>query len=145
MQFEPSLQYEDVWVTVYGFTQAEVPLILKEFSRCGDILQWGTYGQPQSNFLHIQFQNKYASQRALLRNGEHLTPTLIVGVKPLDPRHRAAIEGYDAAHGSPVQVVRPRAAPERPYRVEFGSQAQQQIPQPSRNMLSKVAQYVFGM
>jgi len=34
--------------------QAEVPLILKEFSRCGDILQWGTYGQPQSNFLHIQ-------------------------------------------------------------------------------------------
>eukprot|EP00983_Pelagomonas_calceolata_P131099 1161743-Pelagomonas_calceolata.AAC.8 len=24
MQFEPSLQYEDVWVTVYGFTQVGV-------------------------------------------------------------------------------------------------------------------------
>jgi hypothetical protein len=44
-----------------------------------------------------------------------------------------------------MQVVRPRAAPERPYRVEFGSQAQQQIPQPSRSVLSKVAQYVFGV
>ena len=51
-----------------------------------------------------QFQNKYASQRALLRNGEHLTNSLVVGVKPLDPRHRAAVEGYDATHGSPVQV-----------------------------------------
>ena len=51
-----------------------------------------------------QFQNKYASHRALLRNGEHLTPSLVVGVKPLDPRHRSAIEGYDAANGSPVQV-----------------------------------------
>ena len=26
-------QYEDVWVTVYGFTQTEVPLILQEFAK----------------------------------------------------------------------------------------------------------------
>eukprot|EP00967_Tisochrysis_lutea_P005621 scaffold6687_cov23-Tisochrysis_lutea.AAC.1 len=52
---------------------------------------------------------------------------------------------YSSILPVPTSVVRPRAAPERPYRVEFGSQAQQQIPQPSRNMLSKVAQYVFGM
>lgn len=53
--------------------------------------QWGTFGQPQANFLHIQFQNKFAAQRALTRNGEQLSPTLIVGVKPLDPRHKAAV------------------------------------------------------
>ena len=37
-------------------------------------------------------QNKYAAQRALLRNGEQLSPSLMVGVKPLDPVHRAAIQ-----------------------------------------------------
>lgn len=51
-----------------------------------------------------QFQNKYGAQRALLRNGEQLTPGLIIGVSPLDPRHRAVIESYDAAYGSPVQA-----------------------------------------
>jgi len=27
MQFEPSSQYEDVWVTVYGFTQVRVHVL----------------------------------------------------------------------------------------------------------------------
>lgn len=51
-----------------------------------------------------QFQNKFAAQRALLRNAEQMSEALIIGVKPLDARHRAAISQYDAMHGSPVQV-----------------------------------------
>lgn len=43
----PAAQYEDVWVTVFGFTSADVNLVLQEFSKCGDVLQWGTFGQPQ--------------------------------------------------------------------------------------------------
>lgn len=39
-------------------------------------------------------QNKYGAQRALLRNGEQLSPSLMVGVKPLDPVHRAAIQDH---------------------------------------------------
>lgn len=50
----PQTQYEDVWVTIYGFSQTDIPLILKEFAKCGDILQWGTFGQPQANFIHVQ-------------------------------------------------------------------------------------------
>lgn len=141
--YESAPQYEDVWVTVYGFTQADVPLILREFAKCGDILQWGTFGQPQANYLHIQFQNKYAAQRALLRSGEQLTSTLIIGVKPLDSRHRQAIEGYNAANGSTMEILRAKALPDRPYRVE-ASQGQQ-MPQPSRSVVSKVMEYVFGM
>lgn len=46
-------------------------------------------------------QNKYAAQRALQRNGEQLSPSLMVGVKPLDPVHRAAIHDYQEVIYSP--------------------------------------------
>ncbi|KAL6764941.1 hypothetical protein V8C86DRAFT_2466287 [Haematococcus lacustris] len=144
LQYEPAPQYEDVWVTIFGFTPTDVPLILREFSSCGDILQWGTYGQPQANYIHVQFQNKFGAQRALLRNGESLLSSLIVGVKPLDVKHRAAVEGVDAAQGSTLQVVRPPAVLDRPYRLESGA-GMQQVPQPSRSLLSKVAEYVLGV
>lgn len=72
--YEPAPQYQDVWITVFGFSQHDTPLILREMGKCGDILQWGTFGQPAANYLHMQFQNKFAAQRALLRNGEQLSP-----------------------------------------------------------------------
>lgn len=185
-------EYEDVWVTVYGFSQQDVPLILREFGQCGDILQWGTFGVAQANFLHIQvrnpcvlmmcvvsghhrkllkmlyctfmaeievpnpgswlrlfgrtkictwfalyghadahvfsfaaiahmlgvssclanarfvcvqYQNKYAAQRALNMNGSQLTPSLIIGVKLLDHRHRAAIQEYNAGGQGQMQKL----------------------------------------
>ncbi|GFH26163.1 predicted protein, partial [Haematococcus lacustris] len=51
----------------------------------------------------FEFQNKFGAQRALLRNGESLLSSLIVGVKPLDVKHRAEVEGVDAAQGSTLQ------------------------------------------
>ena len=48
--------YEATWVTVYGFGQADVPLVLREFGRCGDILRYGTFDDgPQVNWMHIKF------------------------------------------------------------------------------------------
>lgn len=142
---QPSQQqdYDDVWVTVYGFSQQDAPLVLQEFHRCGDIINWGNYGQPQANYMHIQFQNKYAAQRALARNGELLTSNLIIGVKALDPRHRRAIETYAAEPDSPLQMFRPKLVPERPYKIELS--AGQQVPKPSSSMLSKVFEYVLGV
>lgn len=58
--------YDDVWVTIFGFAQQDVPLILKEFARCGDVLQWGTYGAPQSNFIHVQVRQRQRMSRIVL-------------------------------------------------------------------------------
>ena len=135
-------------------------IITQEFSKCGDVLQWGTFGQPQANFLHLQFQNKYAAQRALLRNGEIMSPSLIVGVKPLDPRHRRAIDEYSLTSGGMVGIaddqrqqqqqafpgfgsgIRPAATlPDRPYRIDAAPAGA--MPQP-RSSLSKVVEFVFG-
>lgn len=136
-------QAEDTWVTVYGFSPDDLPLVLKEFQRCGDILQWGTFGaSSQSNFMHIQYQNKYGAQRAQLRSGEQLNSSLIIGVKQLEPKHRAVVAAWAGrADGSPGPRV--KAASLRPYRVEVP--AAQVLPSRSRTWAEKVGQYVFGL
>ena len=30
---------DDTWVTVFGFSQADLPLVIREFSKAGDITQ----------------------------------------------------------------------------------------------------------
>lgn len=121
----------------------------QEFGKCGDILQWGAFGQPQANFLHLQYQNKYAAQRALQRNGEQLSASLIVGVKPLDHRHRQGIESYLASGAvgggggmdGHVPFGKHVSLPDRPYRIEALQAAA--MPQP-RSTVSKVVEFVFG-
>lgn len=140
---EQHTQSEDTWVTVYGFMPDDLPLVLKEFQRCGDILQWGTFGSGQTNFIHIQYQNKYGAQRAQLRCGDELGSTLIIGVKPLAPKHRAQISQWGStAEGSPGRM-KAATGPVRPYRVEL-PQAQV-LPHRSRSWAQKVGEYVFGL
>jgi nuclear pore complex protein Nup53 len=136
---------EDTWVTVFGFAPDDLPLVLQEFQRCGDILQWGTFGaSPQSNFMHLQYQNKYGAQRALLKAGEQLSSSLIIGVKQLEPKHRALVQAWaTGADGSPGPRMKSATGPVRPYRVEL-PQAQV-LPQRSRSWYQKVGEYVFGL
>lgn len=47
----------DGWVTVFGFQPQQLEIVLQEFQKCGDIEQFGTFGQGQNtNWVHIQFQ-----------------------------------------------------------------------------------------
>ncbi|KAG2430575.1 hypothetical protein HXX76_010093 [Chlamydomonas incerta] len=135
--------YEDDWVTIFGFGQQDVPLVLREFHRCGDILAWG-FGETGANFMHVRYQNKYGAQRALIRNGEQLTPSLIIGVKPLDPRHRARVESLAEGPDAAGAAFRPKPVPERPYRVE-ATVGQARVPQPSRGVFGRVYEFVLGM
>lgn len=136
-------QSEDTWVTVYGFSPDDLPLVLREFQRCGDILQWGTFGATNSNFIHIQYQNKYGKQRALQRSGEQLSSSLIIGVKQLEPRHKALVATWSgAADGSPGPRIKAAGGPARPYRVVADTQV---LPQRSRSWYQKVGEYVLGL
>lgn len=149
----PAVQ-EDTWVTVYGFPGEELAAVLREFQRCGDILQWGTFGAGAgANFVHIQFQTRYGAQRALLKGGEQLSATLIVGVKPLDPRHRQLVDnagGGPAGAGSPDGPrvgggagAAAAAAAARPYRVEAAAAAA--LPQRGATLWDKLQQFVIGV
>ena len=130
--------YNDVWVTAFGFTRNEVQLVLKELSKCGDICNWGYFSNSSStNFIHIQYQNKHAAQRALLRSGELLSSALILGVKPLDPRHRVAIEEQvNGVSPSPFNNSIPEAREQR-NDAPYESAAH-------KTTVSKIVQFVLG-
>ena len=60
LQVAPPMQTEDTWVTVFGFSQADLALVLMELQKCGDIVQWGAFGAPSTaNFIHVQFMDKW--------------------------------------------------------------------------------------
>ena len=156
------------WVTVYGFPPEELPAVLLEFQRCGDVAQWGTFGAGAgANFVHVQYATRYGAPRALLKGGEQLTPALIVGVKPLDPKHRAAVEalgggggagaggggglgggfGGDGYGGGASAAAAAAAAAARPYRVDAaaaGGGAAAALPQRGTSLWDKLQQFVIG-
>ncbi|KAH9714180.1 nuclear pore complex protein NUP35 [Citrus sinensis] len=81
---------EEEWVTVYGFPPADTNLVLREFEKCGVILKH-VPGPRDANWMHILYQNRSDAQKALSKNGMQINGVLIVGVKPLDPMQRQAL------------------------------------------------------
>ncbi|KAK6914847.1 RNA-recognition motif (RRM) Nup35-type domain [Dillenia turbinata] len=66
---------EEEWVTVYGFFPGDTNLVLREFEKCGLILK----------------HNRSDAQKALSKNGMQINGALIIGVKPIDPMQRQAL------------------------------------------------------
>ena len=91
----------DAWVTVFGFRDCDLGLVLDEFRLCGEILSYGFFGQDGGNFVHIQYADGLSAQRALSMSGVHLKDTLIVGVRPLGEADRRHVEAYTSTHPVP--------------------------------------------
>lgn len=164
MQAAPVQEAVDGWITVFGFAPGQLELVLQEFSKCGDILQFGTFGQgATANWVHIQYENKYAAQRALQRSGMRLTPSLMVGVKLLDDASRMAIEQYMGISDGAVATgagagaggaafengvgnggasMRPKVMQVRPYSL---TRQPVPMPMPARTTWSKINEFVFGL
>ena len=49
-----SLQ-EETWVTCYGFQPSELHVVLREFSKCGDIAHFGSGRQDAVNWVHLHY------------------------------------------------------------------------------------------
>ncbi len=128
----------EYWVTVYGFTRDEKAVVLREFQRDGDIVNFGTFsddGAP-SNWLHVRFATKESARRAQRRNGQNISG-IMVGVKALDDKARADIalggvgEGRISRSGSQVRRVAPS-------RDGIALQPRQ------RTTMDKLVEFVFG-
>ena len=93
-------------------------------------------------------QNKHAAQRALLHNGEQLSATCMVGVKPLDASHRAAVErqagGGAGAGGASFAMAFPKLQQQRPYTLEAASGAGAVVPLASKGLAQRVREFVLG-
>ncbi|KAI3435617.1 hypothetical protein D9Q98_001678 [Chlorella vulgaris] len=135
---------EDTWVTVFGFAQADLPLVIREFSKAGNIQQFGTFGEAAHvNWVHIEYQNKHAMQRALLRNGEQLSASCMVGVKPLDAEHRAAITMVDVA-GPTFAMTVPKPQQQRPYALGAAASTAGVVPLATKGLTQRVREFILG-
>jgi len=125
------------WVTVYGFSKDEKALVLREFQRDGDIVNFGDFNEngESTNWLHVRFATKESARRALRRNGQNMNG-IMVGVKELDAKSKAEIgSGKDGEGRLSRNAAVRRVAPMRD---GISLQPRQ------RTTWDKVVEFVFG-
>ncbi|KAG8067968.1 hypothetical protein GUJ93_ZPchr0005g14294 [Zizania palustris] len=79
------------WITVFGSSLRDTNLVIREFEKCGVILQHHS-GPRDGNWIHILYQCSYDAQKALQKNGIQLSSGVIIGVKRIDPMHRQQLD-----------------------------------------------------
>ncbi|TQD95456.1 hypothetical protein C1H46_018941 [Malus baccata] len=148
---------EEEWVTVYGFSPADTNLVLREFEKCGVILKH-VPGPRDANWMHILYQSYSDAQKALSKNGMQINGALIIGVKPLDPMQRHALnervnnQGFMTFPPQPSMKhaeVNASRAPPHPYYLQNVNTSTQKsggvIASPAKSLVSKVMDLMFGM
>jgi len=153
----PDVVEGDEWVTVFGFGAEETNTVIREFEKCGPIVDHVS-GPGGANWVHIQYQNRYDAKKALLKDGMLLNGSLIVGVKTLDPVQRQVLT--DKREHPTSLALAPRAtgwgaanasgqASQRPYYVqrssENGPRSSGVLATPAKSTVSRFVDFVFGM
>ena len=125
------------WVTVYGFSKDEKALVLREFQRDGDIVNFGDFNEngESTNWLHVRFATKESARRALRRNGQNMNG-IMVGVKELDAKSKAEIGSGKGGEGRLSRNAAVRRV--APMRDGISLQPRQ------RTTWDKVVEFVFG-
>lgn len=173
-----------VWHAFLGFGQiglsSRAIVILVSFIQWELVLQWRScsYFQPKYwghliaslvaifivKFFTVNdcsifwlVQNRSDAQKALNKNGMQINGVLIVGVKPLDPMQRQALnerlnnQGFmtlPPPSSRTSELNTSRASP-RPYYLQNGSTNARQsggaIASPSKSVVSKIMDLMFGL
>lgn len=125
------------WVTVYGFSKEEKALVLREFQRDGDIVNFGAFdeGSKAANWLHVRFATKESARRARRRNGQNVNG-IMVGVKELDAKSKLDIGSGASGEGRLSRNASVRRV--APTRDGISLQPRQ------RTTWDKVVQFVLG-
>ncbi|KAK6148824.1 hypothetical protein DH2020_016349 [Rehmannia glutinosa] len=148
---------EEEWVTVYGFSPADTNLVSREFEKCGVILKH-VPGPRDANWMHILYQNRSDAQKALGKNGTVINGVLIIGVKPVDPMQRQALNERLSNNGFMTLPPAPSSRNSEsngfkvspyPYYLQNGSSGARQsagtMATPAKSMVSKIVDLMFGV
>lgn len=149
---------EEEWVTVYGFSPADTNLVLREFEKCGVILKH-VPGPREANWMHVLYQNRFDARKALSKNGMEIKGVLIIGVKPVDPIERRALNenerlSYQGFMPLPLTPSNGNSTSNgfevspHPYYSQNSSSGGREsagtIVTPAKSMVSKVMDLMFG-
>ncbi|KAI3907420.1 hypothetical protein MKX01_036337 [Papaver californicum] len=148
---------EEEWVTVYGFHPGDINFVLREFEKCGLILKH-VPGPGNANWMHILYQNRCDAQKALSKSGMQINGVLIVGVKPVDPIQRQALDedgqtkqGFmtlPLPSSSRCVDMMPSRASSSPHYLQNGNSAQRSagaIATPAKSIVSRITDIMFGI
>lgn len=58
---------QDTWVTVFGFTAQEQHIVLREFAKCGNIVQFGNGREDRVNWLHLQYSVSLSPKTQIIK------------------------------------------------------------------------------
>eukprot|EP00731_Ephydatia_muelleri_P024091 Em0016g362a len=147
--------YDDCWITVFGFPPAASSYILEQFSQYGTILDYKVTSC--GNWMHILYQSKLQATKALSKNGKVFGNGIMVGVQRCIDK--SVIEGRTMSD-STIGATRPptptfggqRPASIRPLTAAYqAASASHQVvptnpntPQKSTGLFSKALEYIFG-
>ncbi len=125
------------WVTVYGFSKDEKAIVLREFQRDGDIVNFGAFNERSNavNWLHVRFATMESARRARRRNGQSVNG-IMIGVKFLDAESKLDIGSGAAGEGRLSRNASVRRV--APMRDGISLQPRQ------RTTWDKVVQFVLG-
>lgn len=102
-------------------------------------------------------QNRFDAQKALSKNGTQINGVLLVGVKPLDPMQRQALDERHCNQGfmtlpppsTKNSELNTYKAPTRPYYLQNGNTSVRQsggaIASPTKSLASKIMDLMFGV
>lgn len=109
-------------------------------------------------FTTFLAQNRSDAQKALSKNGMQINGMLIVGVKPLDPMQRQALndrlnnQGFMTLPPPPStksSELNASGGPPRPYYLQNGNTSVRQtggaIASPTKSLASKIMDLMFGV
>jgi nuclear pore complex protein Nup53 len=70
----------DYWITVFGFPQNAVSIILSHFSQCGTIID-KVFSTQNGNWVHLRYTSRLECDKALNYNGKIIGQSLMIGVQ----------------------------------------------------------------
>jgi nuclear pore complex protein Nup53 len=103
--FNQSAAYNqrDFWITVFGFPQEALTIVLAHFSGCGTILEKVSSA---GNWVHLRYSSRAECDKSLLYNGKVIGNNLMIGVVRCEEELVTEKENYGDYPQASVSKIR---------------------------------------
>eukprot|EP01126_Amoeba_proteus_P025071 TRINITY_DN2509_c0_g1_i10.p1 TRINITY_DN2509_c0_g1~~TRINITY_DN2509_c0_g1_i10.p1 ORF type:complete len:151 (-),score=26.44 TRINITY_DN2509_c0_g1_i10:824-1276(-) len=131
-------EFNEGWVTLFGFSRSDTGLVLAEFRKYGAI-EDVRHPTRDGNWINVKFKEKNVVQKVLSKNGTRIGLSLMIGVVPCkDPSLSQGIRG---------EIPHPSGSHpgySQPFSGEYGLERVLDTgPQPP-STIDRIVEYVFG-
>ncbi|XP_065844650.1 nucleoporin NUP35-like [Oscarella lobularis] len=140
-------QFDDCWVTIFGFPSSATTFVLQEFSKFGSVVKHVI--SSQGNWMHLKYQSRIQAAKALSKNGKIFGGGIMIGVQSCIDKSAmessGVIELSSAQGPSSKSGIRPLTAAYRANASMHDVEPREaNVPQKNTGFVSKVMEYMLG-